>query len=156
MKIVKIMEEEDLHDFFFQHPYILIGSETPILEKSHERRISPSSIADLYLKTPTSEYIIEIKDNKIRTADILQALRYKMELLKENLKILIIGYGISADALALARKQKIQVKIIGKDIPSVLAICDHCRRSYDANKNSCPYCGHSRKILIVDLRKISK
>jgi len=154
VKIKKILDEEDLHELFFQHPHLLIGIGETIVEKHHEFMIDQDSIADLYIKTNTGEYVVEIKDEKIKRKDVVQALRYKLKLSKRrNLKVFIVGYDISHDAFEYAKQLNIHVKIVGKNIPILLSVCNYCRKAYDANKSECPYCNHTSRLAIIDLRK---
>ena len=154
MRIKKILDEESLHELFFQHPHLLVGIDETIVEKHHEFVIDQDSIVDLYIITDTAEYIIEIKDEKIKRKDVVQALRYKFKLSeRKNLKVFIVGYGISRDAFEYAKQQNIHVKIIGTNIPMLLSICNYCRKAYDAKRSECPYCKHTSRLAIIDLQK---
>ena len=155
MKIKKMLDEEDLHELFFQHPHLLIGVNETIVEKQHEFMIDKDSIADLYIRTDTSEYVVEIKDRRIKRRDVMQALRYKLKLRgRKNLKVLIVGCSVSHDAFEYAKQQNIYVRIIGTDIPLLLSICNYCRKAYDARRPKCPYCSCTRRLAIIDLRNL--
>ncbi|MGQ4874629.1 MAG: hypothetical protein ACP6IY_11225 [Promethearchaeia archaeon] len=161
----KVIHEEDLHTFFFKYPHIIIENldikDHKVLNKIHEYKLNKSSIPDIYIETSELEIFCEIKFGKLKEKDLYQAIRYfnEIEIMKNDKRlndkkfmVFLIGNDISSQLRNKAIQNKIQIKIIGKDLPDYIKICKNCRKAYDARLNKCIFCSSTGILEFINLK----
>lgn len=154
----KVMFEEDLHDIFVEHPYLLVD-EKPIIKIVHEYKLNENSIPDIMIKTGANAYFFEVKNSKLNESHLFQAQRYQNYLKDnedcpdyKNYLVTLIGTGISDILTKKAEKHGIKIKTIGKSIPKQLKICRNCRKAYDSVLPKCFYCSSQEILEIITLK----
>ena len=154
----KITFEEDLHDFFYQNPYLLVDNNESIIDVIHEYRLDSNSTVDIYIETITKKFYCEIKLGKIKESHLYQAVRYYNTIQQKNngskikkFVVLLIGHQISKELCEKASKYLINVKIIGKDVPKSIKICKKCRKCYNSLSKKCIFCNSNKVLEIINL-----
>ncbi len=154
----KILYEEDLHDIFQKHPYLIINEPNSIIKTIHEYELDSISIPDIYIETIDKKIYCEVKITKINEGHLYQAIRYLNTVLnniEENenkeISVILIGMKISDQLKGKAKKRGIKIMIMGKEIPGTIKICKKCRKAYDSKYLNCLICGSEEILEIITL-----
>jgi len=151
-----LKSEYDIHSIIKIHPYILgiLGEDYKNLHLKHEKVYDDRRRADFIFSNDRISIVVEVKIGKIDYQTLKQLLHYLSKEEKENpnkrLLGIIVGHRID-DKRKLNDKIKrsgyeIQIKILGRDIPSEIKLCTNCRKINALWSSSCRYCGSTEFI----------
>ena len=144
------MNESQLSLLLGQYPYLI--DEKLVSFKLVERTYPDGTRPDLlfYKQDPCEVVVIELKRDVIDHNAVNQIYGYiqKEKVYHQDCNIygILIGKKISDFAVKLLQqlREKIDVKLIGKDIPEKVKFCTKCRKANRHDVQICKYCGHQK------------
>jgi len=144
------LAERAIEEILFHFPYLIDRRLKPSYVEDRQVVFEDGTRVDLKFEGPSDIFIIEIKKGPVDLKTYYQLTHYMNEVylkVGERKKIIgvAIGHGISdyseiQDSIS-KYPYEIQLRQLGKDIPTRLKFCTKCRRANGASVNECWNCG---------------
>lgn len=139
--------ERAIEDLLFSYPSLI----DPILRRpTRQVVLSKDSRADLLFETGRTVVLVEIKRDTIRPGTVTQLERYatRLNLPAKRIRGILIAPAITPRAESRLATSPFQFAFrqLGRDIPTSVKICLHCREPYDARLAKCPQDGSPRTL----------
>jgi RecB family endonuclease NucS len=146
------MLEKEIQSLLETHPYLI---EPRFLNKPVEsQKALKSGFADLVIYSENETVIIELKVVPLDNKAVLQLNGY-LEDMREQisnglLRGILIGENQKDNIYNLIKilDFKMDIKILGQDIPTSIKICEKCRFANDMRVSACNFC-HSISFLKI-------
>ncbi len=110
-----------------------------------ERPFEDRKRADLVFRKKKSAVVVEVKRDVLTEASLGQVSHYMENLRREGVvKVegILVGRRIKESVLnELETRSLVQLKLLGRDIPLELVLCDSCRTCNSASHVTCRVCG---------------
>lgn len=110
-----------------------------------ERLFEDRKKADLVFRKNESAVVVEVKRDVLTEAAISQVSHYMENLRKEgvpDVEGILVGRRVKERLLKeLETRSQLQLKLLGRDIPLELVLCDNCRTCNSASRATCMVCG---------------
>lgn len=144
--------EYAIHRIIKNYPYLL-GKEFEKLKLKHEKIYQDGTRSDFVFADENLSVVVEVKNGKMDSEMLSQALHYLENEREENpkklLKGMLVGRRISQTLKNEVDRTKyeFEMKLLNVDIPVQIKICDKCRKANALSNIFCKFCG-SRKFII--------
>jgi len=110
-----------------------------------ERPFEDRKRADIVFRKNRSAVVVEVKRDVLTEAALSQISRYMDNLRREgvpDVEGILVGRRVKESLLKeLETRSQLQLKLLGRDIPLELVLCDNCRTCNPASHLTCGVCG---------------
>jgi RecB family endonuclease NucS len=140
------MKEREIADILYNFPHLI---DPQFLNEFPKREylFPNTSRADLVFFGSSEIIVVELKKDVLKQSAVLQLWEYlasmKQKFPNKKIRGILIGESLDSEATRLLQTSTfpIEVKLLGRDIPTAIKICQNCRRANEIREKTCKFCG---------------
>lgn len=145
-------QERTIEEILFHFPYLIDARLKPSYIEERQVMFDDGTRADLKFESPTDIFVVEIKKGMLDLGAFYQLTHYMNEIYSrvgdtKQIIGLLVGLDISdlsvIEEKIVSYRYEVQLKLLGRDIPTKLKFCTKCRKANGISRKECWYDGHT-------------